>query len=57
MEKISISSGNRKLGAIPRGPRVLLVTSQGGGNCTACACAGIGCLELQNGETIAIYQH
>ena len=28
-----------------------------GGNCTACACAGIGCWELANGETIAIYQH
>jgi hypothetical protein len=28
-----------------------------GGNCTACACAGIGCWELKNGETIAIYQH
>ena len=28
-----------------------------GGNCTACACAGIGCWELKSGETIAIYQH
>jgi hypothetical protein len=28
-----------------------------GGNCTACACRGIGCWELKNGETIAIYQH
>ncbi len=28
-----------------------------GGNCTVCACAGIGCWELKNGETIAIYQH
>ena len=28
-----------------------------GGNCTACACAGIGCWELRNGETIAIYEH
>ena len=28
-----------------------------GGNCTACACAGIGCWELKKGETIAIYQH
>ena len=28
-----------------------------GGNCTECACAGIGCWELKNGETIAIYQH
>lgn len=28
-----------------------------GGNCTACACAGIGCWELKQGETIAIYQH
>ena len=28
-----------------------------GGNCTSCACAGIGCWELKNGETIAIYQH
>ena len=28
-----------------------------GGNCTACACAGIGCWELKNNETIAIYQH
>jgi hypothetical protein len=28
-----------------------------GGNCTECACRGIGCWELENGETIAIYQH
>lgn len=28
-----------------------------GGNCSACACAGIGCWELKNGETIAIYEH
>jgi hypothetical protein len=28
-----------------------------GGNCTACACAGIGCWELKNGQTIAIYEH
>ena len=28
-----------------------------GGNCTACACGGIGCWELKNGETIAIYKH
>lgn len=28
-----------------------------GGNCTACACAGNGCWELKNGETIAIYEH
>jgi hypothetical protein len=28
-----------------------------GGNCTACACAGIGCWELKSGETIAIYKH
>ena len=28
-----------------------------GGNCTACACAGIGCWELKKGETIAIYEH
>ena len=28
-----------------------------GGNCTACACAGIGCWELKQGETIAIYEH
>ena len=28
-----------------------------GGNCTACACRGIGCWELKKGETIAIYQH
>jgi hypothetical protein len=28
-----------------------------GGNCTACACAGIGCWELKHGETIAIYEH
>lgn len=28
-----------------------------GGNCTECACRGIGCWEIQNGETIAIYQH
>lgn len=28
-----------------------------GGNCTECACRGIGCWELKNGETIAIYEH
>lgn len=28
-----------------------------GGNCTACACAGIGCWELKDGDTIAIYEH
>lgn len=28
-----------------------------GGNCSDCACAGIGCWELKNGETIAIYEH
>lgn len=28
-----------------------------GGNCTACACAGVGCWELKNGETIATYEH
>lgn len=28
-----------------------------GGNCTECACAGIGCWELKKGETIAFYEH
>ena len=28
-----------------------------GGNCTECACAGIGCWEVKHGETIAIYKH
>ena len=28
-----------------------------GGNCTECACRGIGCWEVKNGETIAIYEH
>lgn len=28
-----------------------------GGNCTECACAGIGCWELKPGETIAFYEH
>jgi hypothetical protein len=28
-----------------------------GGNCTECACRGVGCWELQNGQTIAIYEH
>ena len=28
-----------------------------GGNCTECACRGIGCWELKNGEIIAIYKH
>ena len=28
-----------------------------GGNCTECACRDIGCWELKQGETIAIYQH
>lgn len=28
-----------------------------GGNCTECACRGVGCWELKKGETIAIYEH
>lgn len=28
-----------------------------GGNCTECACRGVGCWELKAGETIAIYEH
>ena len=28
-----------------------------GGNCTECACRGVNCWDLKNGETIAIYQH
>ena len=28
-----------------------------GGNCTECACRGIGCWEVKPGETIAIYEH
>lgn len=28
-----------------------------GGNCTECACRGVGCWELKKGETIAFYQH
>lgn len=28
-----------------------------GGNCTDCACRGIGCWELKKGDTIAIYEH
>lgn len=28
-----------------------------GGNCTDCACRGIGCWQLKSGETIAIYKH
>ena len=28
-----------------------------GGNCTECACRGIGCWELKKGETISIYEH
>lgn len=28
-----------------------------GGNCTECACRGIGCWEVKNNETIAIYKH
>ena len=28
-----------------------------GGNCTECACRGIGYWELKKGETIAIYEH
>lgn len=28
-----------------------------GGNCYNCACRGIGCWELKNGETIAFYEH
>ncbi|MBO5908628.1 MAG: hypothetical protein J6Q67_02450 [Clostridia bacterium] len=28
-----------------------------GGNCTECACRGVGCWELKQGETIAFYEH
>lgn len=28
-----------------------------GGNCSECACQGVGCWELKNGETIAFYEH
>lgn len=28
-----------------------------GGNCSECACRGVGCWELKQGETIAIYEH
>lgn len=28
-----------------------------GGNCTDCACRGVGCWELKRGDVIAIYQH
>ena len=28
-----------------------------GGNCTDCACRGVGCWEIKNGEIIAIYKH
>ena len=28
-----------------------------GGNCFECACQGVGCWALQNGETIAFYEH
>lgn len=28
-----------------------------GGKCAECACRGVGCWELKNGETIAFYEH
>lgn len=28
-----------------------------GGNCTECACRGVGCWELKKGEKIAFYEH
>lgn len=28
-----------------------------GGNCAECACRGVGCWELKQGETIAFYEH
>lgn len=28
-----------------------------GGNCAECACRGVGCWEVKNGETIAFYEH
>lgn len=28
-----------------------------GGNCSDCACQGVGCWELKNGETIHFYEH
>lgn len=28
-----------------------------GGNCSECACRGVGCWQIKNGETIAFYKH
>lgn len=28
-----------------------------GGNCAACACRGVGCWQLQHGETIGFFEH
>ena len=28
-----------------------------GGNCAECACAGLGCWTVKNGETVAFYEH
>lgn len=28
-----------------------------GGNCTECACRGVGCWQIQNGQTIAFKKH
>lgn len=28
-----------------------------GGNCTTCACRGVGCWQIKNGDTIAFYEH
>ena len=28
-----------------------------GGNCSECACRGVGCWELKKGENIAFYEH
>lgn len=76
--RVSISSGNRKMGAIPsvslppvitcpHGVPTAAVIFKGeeprdgwkvcGGNCTECACRGVGCWELKPGETIAFYEH
>lgn len=28
-----------------------------GGNCSECACRGVGCWQIKNGQTIAFYEH
>ena len=60
--KVSISKGNSKMGAIPSVSLPPITTCAAGCTCAkkcyaAKLCRGVGCWELKNGETIALYEH